>query len=59
MPMHNGETVGDMIVRHRREIMAKEPLKAAEVARRFTPRTIHFQSWPPSERELSALKQSA
>ncbi len=54
MPMHNGESVGDMIVRTRREAMANEPARAAEIARRFTPRTIHYQTWPPTERELNA-----
>ena len=55
MPMHNGETVGDMIVRTRREAMKNEPARAAEIARRFTPRTIRYQSWPPSAREMSEL----
>lgn len=59
MPMHNGETVGDMIVRTRREAMANEPARAAEIAGRFTPRTICYQSWPPSARELNALAKAA
>jgi hypothetical protein len=53
MPMHNGETVGDMIVRHRKEALADPRRSAKEKAgirSRFTPRSLSVQTWPPKEK---------
>lgn len=56
MAMHNGETVGDMIVRTRREAMRENPAEAKAIAARFTPRTIRYQTWPPTARELANIQ---
>lgn len=42
------ETVGDMIVRHRLEEMARHPKRAAEIRKRFRPRSLQNQTWPPA-----------
>lgn len=49
MPMLNGESVGDMIVRYRKAEMREHPERAADIAARFTPRSMEYETWPPRE----------
>jgi hypothetical protein len=48
------ETVGDMIVRHRKQEMLEHPERAEILARRFTPRSLQYQTWPPRDRPVPA-----
>lgn len=43
------ETVGDMIVRHRKAEMASDPKRAPEILKRFKPRSLQNESWPPAK----------
>lgn len=42
------ETVGDMIVRHRRAEMERHPSRRKEILKRFRPRSLQNQTWPPA-----------
>lgn len=52
MPMNNGESVGDMIVRHRiddikRAIADKRYDDAREIMSMSAPRSLENEVWPP------------
>ena len=53
--MTNRPTVGDMIVRQRREDLQNPNTSerfAKEIAEMFTPRSLRNEKWPPSKAEL-------
>lgn len=57
MPMLNGESVGDMIVRTRKQQMREQPERAAEIAARFTPRSLQYETWPPKARGETPFRE--